>query len=55
MYGDFGSATDVADEAVRAVADAYTGGRPATILSQLLPPLAGCALASNCSSASAAG
>jgi hypothetical protein len=55
IYGDFGSATDVADEAVRAVADAYTGGRPATTLSRLLPPLAGCALASSYSSASAAG
>jgi N-acetylglucosamine kinase-like BadF-type ATPase len=30
MYGDFGSATDVAEEAVHAVADAYTvgGSRP---------------------------
>jgi N-acetylglucosamine kinase-like BadF-type ATPase len=45
MYGDFGSATDVAEEAVRAVADAYTGRGPATSLSRLLPPLAGCASA----------
>jgi N-acetylglucosamine kinase-like BadF-type ATPase len=43
MYGDFGSATDVACEAVRAVADAWTGRGPATTLSRLLPPLAGCA------------
>jgi N-acetylglucosamine kinase-like BadF-type ATPase len=43
MYGDFGSATDVASEAVRAVADASTGRGPATSLSRLLPPLAGCA------------
>ena len=42
MYGDFGSATDVAEEAVRAVADAWTGRGPATTLSGLLPPLAGC-------------
>jgi N-acetylglucosamine kinase-like BadF-type ATPase len=45
MYGDFGSATDVAEEAVRAVADAYTGRGPTTSLSRLLPPLAGCASA----------
>ena len=43
MYGDFGSATDVAEKAVRAVADAYTGRGPATSLSRLLPPPAGCA------------
>jgi len=42
MYGDFGSATDVAEEAVRAVADAWTGRGPATSLSRLLPALAGC-------------
>lgn len=42
MYGDFGSATDVAEEAVRAVADAYTGRGPETSLSELLPPLARC-------------
>ena len=42
MYGDFGSATDVAEEAVRAVADAWTGRGPATSLSRLLPPLADC-------------
>ena len=41
MYGDFGSATDVAAEAVRAVADAWTGRGPATTLSGVLPPLAG--------------
>ena len=41
MYGDFGSATEVAEEAVHAVADAYTGRGPATTLSELLPPLAG--------------
>jgi N-acetylglucosamine kinase-like BadF-type ATPase len=45
MYGDFGSATDVAAEAVRAVADAFTGRGPATTLSRLLPALAGCASA----------
>lgn len=43
MYGDFGSATDVAEEAVHAVADVYTGRGPATTLSELLPALAGCA------------
>jgi N-acetylglucosamine kinase-like BadF-type ATPase len=43
MYGDFGSATEVAEEAVHAVADAWTGRGPATTLSELLPPLAGCA------------
>jgi N-acetylglucosamine kinase-like BadF-type ATPase len=43
MYGDFGSATDVAEEAVHAVADAFTGRGPGTTLSELLPPLAGCA------------
>jgi N-acetylglucosamine kinase-like BadF-type ATPase len=43
MYGDFGSATDVAEEGIRAVAEAWTGGGPATSLSELLPPLAGCA------------
>jgi N-acetylglucosamine kinase-like BadF-type ATPase len=43
MYGDFGSATDVAEEAVHAVADACTGRGPRTTLSRLLPPLAGCA------------
>jgi N-acetylglucosamine kinase-like BadF-type ATPase len=42
MYGDFGSATDVAEEAVHAVADAYIGRGPPTTLSELLPPLAGC-------------
>jgi N-acetylglucosamine kinase-like BadF-type ATPase len=42
MYGDFGSATDVAEEVVHAVADAWTGRGPATSLSELLPPLAGC-------------
>jgi len=43
MYGDFGSATDVAEEAVRAVADACTGRGPQTTLSRRLPTLAGCA------------
>jgi galactonate dehydratase len=43
MYGDFGSATDVAEEAVHAVADACTGRGPPTTLTELLPPLAGCA------------
>jgi N-acetylglucosamine kinase-like BadF-type ATPase len=43
MYGDFGSATEVAEEAVRAVADAWTGRGPETTLTELLPPLAGCA------------
>ena len=42
MYGDFGSATEVAEEAVHAVAVAHTGQGPATSLSALLPPLAGC-------------
>jgi N-acetylglucosamine kinase-like BadF-type ATPase len=42
VYGDFGSATDVAEEGVRAVADAWTGRGPATSLTELLPPLAGC-------------
>jgi N-acetylglucosamine kinase-like BadF-type ATPase len=43
MYGDFGSATDVAEEAVHAVADACTGRGPATSLTGMLPRLAGCA------------
>jgi N-acetylglucosamine kinase-like BadF-type ATPase len=43
MFGDFGSATDGAEEAVRAVADALTGRGPKTTLCRLLPPLAGCA------------
>ncbi len=42
MYGDFGSGTDVAEEGVRAVAEAWTGSGPPTSLSELLPPLAGC-------------
>jgi N-acetylglucosamine kinase-like BadF-type ATPase len=45
MYGDFGSATDVAEEAVRAVGAADPRRGPATSLSRLLPPLAGCASA----------
>ena len=48
MYGDFGSATDVAEEAVRAVADALTGRGPKTTLCRLLPALAGCASPRSC-------
>jgi N-acetylglucosamine kinase-like BadF-type ATPase len=36
LFGDFSSATDVSEEAVRAVARAYTGRGPSTALSELL-------------------
>ena len=36
LFGDFSSAIDVSEEAVRAVARAYTGRGPSTALSQLL-------------------
>jgi N-acetylglucosamine kinase-like BadF-type ATPase len=36
VYGDFGSANDVSVEAVRVVADAYTGRGPSTALGELL-------------------
>jgi N-acetylglucosamine kinase-like BadF-type ATPase len=36
LFGDFSSAIDVSEEAVRAVAHAYTGRGPATALSSLL-------------------
>lgn len=44
--GDTGSASDVSDAAVRAVADAYTGRGPATTLTEELCTLAGCHSAS---------
>ena len=43
VYGDFGSATDVSEEAVRAVAEAYTGKGPATELSEALREATGVA------------
>jgi N-acetylglucosamine kinase-like BadF-type ATPase len=42
MLGDVGAASDVSDAAVRAVADAYTGRGPATVLTEELCTLAGC-------------
>ncbi len=42
MLGDVGSASDVSDAAVRAVADAYLGRGPETSLTELLCSLAGC-------------
>ncbi len=42
MLGDVGSASDVSDAAVRAVADAYVGRGPQTSLTELLCSLAGC-------------
>ena len=42
MLGDVGSASDVSDAAVRAVADAYLGRGPETNLTELLCTLAGC-------------
>jgi N-acetylglucosamine kinase-like BadF-type ATPase len=42
ILGDEGSASDVSDEAVRAVANAYTGRGPATALTEELCSLAGC-------------
>jgi N-acetylglucosamine kinase-like BadF-type ATPase len=42
MLGDVGSASDVSDAAVRAVADAYLGRGPETSLTELLCTLAGC-------------
>jgi N-acetylglucosamine kinase-like BadF-type ATPase len=45
LYGDFGSANDVSVEAVRAVADAYTGRGPGTQLTERLCEELGCASA----------
>jgi N-acetylglucosamine kinase-like BadF-type ATPase len=42
MLGDVGAASDVSDAAVRAVANAYTGRGPATLLTEELCTLAGC-------------
>lgn len=42
ILGDVGSASDVSDAAVRAVADAYLGRGPETTLTELLCTLAGC-------------
>ncbi len=36
MFGDFGSASDVSEEAAGAVANAYTGRGPSTVLTDLL-------------------
>jgi N-acetylglucosamine kinase-like BadF-type ATPase len=41
QFGDFGSGLDIADEAVRAVAEAFTEMGPPTTLSQTLPAVAG--------------
>jgi N-acetylglucosamine kinase-like BadF-type ATPase len=41
-FGDTGSASDVSDAALRAVANAYTGRGPATELTELLCSLYGC-------------
>ena len=41
-FGDAGSASDVSDAALRAVADAYTGRGPQTELTELLCTLHGC-------------
>jgi N-acetylglucosamine kinase-like BadF-type ATPase len=41
LFGDFGSGTDVAEEAIRAVAEALTELGPPTTLSQSLPTLSG--------------
>ncbi len=40
--GDVGSASDVSEKAVRAVADAYTGRGPTTVLTEELCSLGGC-------------
>jgi N-acetylglucosamine kinase-like BadF-type ATPase len=45
ILGDVGAASDVSDAAVRAVADAYTGRGPATVLTEELCTLTGCASA----------
>jgi N-acetylglucosamine kinase-like BadF-type ATPase len=42
ILGDVGAASDVSDAAVRAVADAYTGRGPATVLTDELCRLTGC-------------
>ncbi len=42
ILGDVGAASDVSDAAVRAVADAYTGRGPATVLTAELCDLTGC-------------
>ena len=42
ILGDEGAASDVSDDAVRAVANAYTGRGPATALTEELCTLAGC-------------
>ena len=45
ILGDVGAASDVSDAAVRAVADAYTGRGPATVLTDELCTLTGCGTA----------
>ncbi|MGN6379871.1 MAG: BadF/BadG/BcrA/BcrD ATPase family protein [Gaiellales bacterium] len=42
VLGDVGAASDVSDAAVRAVADAYTGRGPGTVLTEELCGLTGC-------------
>jgi N-acetylglucosamine kinase-like BadF-type ATPase len=42
ILGDVGAASDVSDAAVRAVADAYTGRGPGTVLTEELCQLTGC-------------
>jgi N-acetylglucosamine kinase-like BadF-type ATPase len=38
MFGDWGGASDISEEGIRGVADAYTGLGPPTALSDILPP-----------------
>lgn len=54
MYGDFGSATDVSEEAVLAVARAYTGRGPGTALTDLLASTWAVVRRKTCSSVSLA-
>ena len=37
MFGDWGSATDIGEEAIRGIAEAFTGLGPATKLSDIIP------------------
>lgn len=41
LYGDFGSASDISEEGVRAVAEAYTGKGPSTALSEVMREASG--------------
>ena len=53
VFGDFGSEFDVSELAVRAVADAYTGRGPSTMLTELICDGPGSTRPRRCSSASA--